>query len=65
MNTQKVEIDFLSDDELDAVVGGEMNNGTGHLYSKPPITGSGGGITFVDGFLGGTEVALALGLALG
>jgi hypothetical protein len=33
------EIDLLSDNELDAVAGGTMNNTQGNFLPKPPIKG--------------------------
>ena len=35
MNTQNAEINLLSDDELNAVTGGMMNNGQGTIYQVP------------------------------
>jgi hypothetical protein len=45
MNTQSV---LLSVDELDAVSGGMMNNGMGHLYAQPNSGGGRGGTTNGD-----------------
>jgi hypothetical protein len=61
------EINFLSDDELDAVVGGKMNNGQiNQLVLKNPqdgvpgsTGGHDGGLWGVLGFLGGALVVAA------
>ena len=33
------EVDLLSDNKLDAVAGGTVNNGQGNFLPKPPIKG--------------------------
>lgn len=61
------EIDFLSDDELDAVAGGRMHNGQiNELVLKNPDNGvpgstggHDGGLWGVLGFLGGALVVAA------
>lgn len=50
------EINLLSRDELDSVVGGMMNNGQGTFLQQPKNTGGPSGGSFWGDFLKGAEI---------
>ncbi len=56
------EINLLSCDELDAVVGGMMNNGQGNFLQTPKNTGGPTSGSFWGDFLKGAEIAGAVAL---